>query len=104
VKVPIEAGKISAYISALLLFRKLIVLFCGYDLTGVAGMLVNPDEPTVRIGNETRNNTTASILIVEADTIEEVRDFVENDVYWKKGVVSVFRAMIQIFYAHILHV
>lgn len=51
-------------------------------------MLIDPAQPTVTIGSETRHNTTGSILIVEAETLEEARQLIENDVYWKNGVVS----------------
>ncbi|KAJ3569620.1 hypothetical protein NP233_g4929 [Leucocoprinus birnbaumii] len=54
--------------------------------TAVAGMLVNPEQPKIKIGDEMRNNATGSILIIEADTLEEAKELIERDVYWKKGV------------------
>lgn len=51
-------------------------------------MLLDPEQPTTKIGDEMRNNATGSILIIEAETLAEARQIVEKDVYWKNGVVS----------------
>lgn len=59
-----------------------------YRKAGVAGMLLDPEQPTTKIGDEMRNNATGSILIIEAETLAEARRIVEKDVYWKNGVVS----------------
>lgn len=60
-------------------------------LSGVAGMLVDPEQPKVKIGDEMRNNAVGSMLIIEANTLEEARQLIANDVYWQKGVVSALR-------------
>jgi hypothetical protein len=43
------------------------------------------------IGGQPRPNAQGSILIIEADTLEEARTLITNDVYWKNGVVSKHR-------------
>ncbi|KAF5351726.1 hypothetical protein D9756_007462 [Leucocoprinus leucothites] len=65
----------------------------------VAGMLADPEQPKTKIGNEMRNNATGSVLIIEADTLEEARQLIENDIYWKKGVWDKERVIIQPFFA-----
>ncbi|KXN90141.1 hypothetical protein AN958_04631 [Leucoagaricus sp. SymC.cos] len=65
----------------------------------VAGMMVDPKQPKVQIGNEMRNNATASLLIIEAETIEEARELIESDLYWKKGVWDKERVIIQPFFS-----
>lgn len=90
VKAPIENGVISTYPSIISPIPRMLIDFIVELLSpvGVAGMLADPVQPTITIGNETRNNATGSILIIEADTLEEAKELIVNDVYWKNGVVS----------------
>jgi hypothetical protein len=46
------------------------------------------------IGGQTRPNAQGSLLIIEAETLEEARTMIMNDVYWKNGVVSKHRKII----------
>ncbi|KAF9453921.1 hypothetical protein P691DRAFT_718277 [Macrolepiota fuliginosa MF-IS2] len=65
----------------------------------VAGIIADPAQPTVTINNETRINATGSILIVEAETLEDVRKLIEKDIYWRKGVWDKEKMTIQPFFA-----
>jgi hypothetical protein len=51
----------------------------------VAGMITDPAYPVVEGG---RNKAIGSLLIVEAENIEEVRKTIEEDVFIQSGVVS----------------
>ena len=51
----------------------------------IAGMITDPAYPVVEGG---RNKAIGSLLIVEAENIEQVRKTVEEDVFIQNGVVS----------------
>ncbi|EKM80792.1 hypothetical protein AGABI1DRAFT_83752 [Agaricus bisporus var. burnettii JB137-S8] len=63
----------------------------------VAGIVADPDKPTTTIDGQTRPNAQGSLLIVEADTLEEVKKLIMNDVYWKNGVWDKEKVVIQPF-------
>ena len=54
-------------------------------LVEIAGMITDPAYPVVEGG---RNKAIGSVLIVEAENIEQVRKTVEEDVFIQNGVVS----------------
>lgn len=54
-------------------------------LVEIAGMITDPAYPVVEGG---RNKAIGSLLIVEAENIEQVRKTVEEDVFIQNGVVS----------------
>ncbi|KIY50372.1 hypothetical protein FISHEDRAFT_71975 [Fistulina hepatica ATCC 64428] len=64
-------------------FRSLFCLAFLARSTGVGGMMVTPEtmmcEPTDRV-------PVGSTLIVEAASIEEVKEKIAEDVYWQSGV------------------
>ena len=51
----------------------------------VAGMMIDPAHPIVDVG---QNKAIGSLLIVQAENIEEVRKIIEDDIYTQSGVVS----------------
>lgn len=51
----------------------------------MAGMITDPAYPVVEGG---RNKAIGSLLIVQAENIEEVRKTIEEDVFTENGVVS----------------
>jgi hypothetical protein len=51
----------------------------------VAGMIIDPAHPIVDVG---QNKAIGSLLIVQAENIEEARKIIEDDIYTQSGVVS----------------
>lgn len=54
-------------------------------LLGLAGPMLSPESVT---GGEKK--LIGSMFLIEAQKIEEVREKIETDVYWRTGVVSSF--------------
>ncbi|GLB37305.1 putative YCII-related domain containing protein [Lyophyllum shimeji] len=53
-------------------------------MVAVAGMLVTPKD--VAQAGEGQKKAEASILIIKAETIDEVRSLIERDIYYTSGV------------------
>lgn len=53
----------------------------------VAGMMITPE--SLELQGEQRQ-PVGSVLIVEAETLEEARTMMESDIYYTSGVVSCF--------------
>lgn len=51
----------------------------------VAGGLITPESQDAAPGNK---KFVGSVLLYEADSIEDVRKLVEQDLYWTENVVS----------------
>jgi uncharacterized protein YciI len=59
------------------------------NVAGLGGALLKP-EYTGAAGQDAIKHLGGSMFIVEADKIEDVRKYVEEDIYWRENVVRCF--------------